>query len=402
MSERPPEEWRPEESECRLTAQPAGRIAAACLGAGVLLLGAAWFTSASPAAFWQSYYVAFCFFLSLSLGALFFVLLHHLVDASWSVVVRRVAETFATVLPLLLVLFLPFAVSGGRALLALQAPHEPSPAEAALLAPGAASLRALFYLVLWSLLALTFWRRSVAQDTSGGPSFTLANRRWSAPAMLLFGFSVPIAGADLLMTLHPSWQSTVFGVVFFAGCAMSALALLPLAVLALQAAGPLRRAVTVEHYHDLGKLLFAFVFFWAYVSFSQYMLIWYADLPEETQWFQLRASPSAGTGNLLSLVILFGHWLLPFVALMSREMKRRKAALAFWCAWLLVAHYFGLRWLAAPEWGEPGLSFTFSQAACLLGMGALYLGAALWLARRHALLPLKDPYLVESLAFENY
>jgi hypothetical protein len=220
--------------------------------------------------------------------------------------------------------------------------------------------------------------------------------------MVVYGFSVAFGSVDFLMALNPPWQSTIFGVYFFAGCAVGFYALLPLAVLALQGAGRLRRAVTPEHYQDMGKLLFAFVFFWSYIAYSQYMLIWYADMPEETNWYLTRASPEAGQWNTASLVLLFGHWMIPFTALLSREIKRRKMILAFWCAWLLVAHYVDLYWLAVPGWHALAVPASFTDAACLLGMGCIYLAGALALGGRHALLPVKDPRLAESLAFENY
>lgn len=402
MSRPRAEPWRPDEVECRLPAAAARRLAAVCLAVGLALLGAAWL-SGPGVGFWRSYYLALCFWLSLSLGALFFVLLHHLVNASWSVVVRRVAEALAVMLPLLLVVFLPFAAAGGRRLLV---PVGEAPAAApgeggGLLGPHLASLRGVLYLALWSALALLYWRNSVAQDASGEAAFAQRSGALSGPAMLVYGVSVPLAGADFLMTLHERWQSTIFGIYFFSGCVVGALALLTLALMALQAGRRLRRAVSVEHYHDLGKLLFAFVFFWAYLAYCQHMTIWYADLPEETRWFQLRAAPRAGPGNLSSLALLFGHWLLPFLALLSREVKRRKALLGFWCAWLLAMHYADLRWLAAPEWGARGPAPSLPDVACLAGLGALYLGGALWVACRHALLPLQDDRLEESLAFEN-
>jgi len=263
--------------------------------------------------------------------------------------------------------------------------------------------RFALYFVIWVGLALAFWRRSVAQDESGDAALTRRNERWSGLAMVVYGFSVAFGSVDLLMALNPPWQSTIFGVYFFSGCAVGFYALLPLAVLALQAAGRLRRAVTPEHFHDIGKLLFAFVFFWSYIAFSQYMLIWYADLPEETNWFLKRASPEAVPWGFASLVLLFGHWMVPFAALLSREIKRRKALLAFWCVWLLLAHYLDLYWLAAPEWWHArAVPLNVSDGGCLVGLGFIYVAGALLLSGNHALLPVKDPRLAESLAFENY
>jgi hypothetical protein len=377
------------------------RLATVLLSAGVLLIAASWPLAGGAERFWQSYFIAFCFYLSLSLGALFFVLLHHLVGASWSVVVRRVAEVFAANLLLVAVLFAPLA-AGGTGVLGCN-PTGHVPASAAWFLKGDFFFaRCGLYLGIWAALAIVYWRRSTAQDESGDVALTLRNRRWSGLGMVVYGFSVALGGFDLLMALSPPWQSTIFGVCFFAGCAVGFLALLPLSLMALQSAGRLKSVVTTEHYHDIGKLLFAFVFFWSYVTFSQYMLIWYADMPEETAWFLRRGSPEAGAWNTVAYVLLFGHWMIPFVALLSREVKRRKALLAFWCVWLLALHYLDLYWLAMPTWHEHTVPLNLADAACVLGMGAVYLAGALTLARGKALLPVKDPQLAESLSFENY
>ncbi|MGD0089541.1 MAG: quinol:cytochrome C oxidoreductase [Planctomycetota bacterium] len=406
-------DWAPDDAECRLP--PAARYGLALggliLGAG--LVGGSWLAASGStggaARFWQSYYVAFCFWLTLSLGALFFVLLHHLVRATWSVVVLRVAEIFAANLLLIAVLFVPLAVAAGTDTnfrpfgnwLSVPAGSLPA-ATVAFLSRDFLLARCALYFVIWAGLALSFWRRSVAQDESGDARLTLRSRYWSGLAMLLYAFSVAFGGLDFLMSLNAPWQSSIYGVYFFSGCAVGFYALLPLAVLALQSQGRLKRAVTAEHYHDMGKMLFAFVFFWSYIAYSQYMLIWYADLPEETVWLMKRAGPEAGAWNYASLVLLFGHWLIPFAALLSRDIKRRKLALGFWCVWLLALHYVDLYWLVFPEWQSQALAPRLSDAGCLVGLGGIYLAGALAFSGGRALLPVKDPQLAESLTLENY
>jgi len=376
----------------------------AVLIAFIALLGSALYARSTNnwPAFWQAYFVNFCFFLTLSLGALFFVILHHLVHAGWSVVVRRLAEILSLALPLLALLFVPLALRG--------LPHIFSWATDIPLDTNSAKLmrtpfflaRCGLYFAVWSGLAFYFWRASVRQDSSGAPALTSSAQRFSAPAMVILAFFTGFGGEDLLMTLHPPWQSTIFGVYFFAGCALSLFAALPLLVLALQRSGRLQKEVTPEHYHDLGKLLFTFIFFWAYIGFSQYLLIWYAALPEETIWLARRAGPAAEDWNIASLVLIFGHWMIPFTALLSREMKRRRGALAFWYVWMLAMHYLDLYWLAAPEWSIGVCPFSLLYPALFIGLGGLYLAWTLWPAERHALVPVKDPRLAESLAFENF
>ena len=159
------------------------------------------------------------------------------------------------------------------------------------------------------------------QDRSGLTVLTLRMERLSPVGLILLAGTITFAAFDFLMSLTPRWYSTIYGLYYFSGAMVGALASIILLAIALQAAGRLRNLVTVEHYHDLGKLLFAFVVFWGYMAFSQYMLIWYANLPEETEWYQPRNS---GVWAVVSLVLLFGHLLIPFLGMMSRQIKREQ------------------------------------------------------------------------------
>jgi hypothetical protein len=175
-------------------------------------------------------------------------------------------------------------------------------------------------------------------------------------------------------------------------------ALLTASVFALQGAGFLRNAVTVEHYHDLGKLLFGFVVFWAYIGFSQYMLIWYANIPEETRWLAHRQENGWGWVGLL---LLFGHFLLPFAALISRGPKRRPGILAAAAVWMLAMHWADVYWLVMPA-GSPASPVPhLVDLTLLVGLGSLFLAGAAFALRGRSLVPERDPRLEESLAFEN-
>jgi hypothetical protein len=165
----------------------------------------------------------------------------------------------------------------------------------------------------------------------------------------------------------------------------------------LQKYGYLQDCITADHYHDLGKLLFGFVFFWGYIAFSQYMLIWYANIPEETTWYMARQTNG---WTVISLLLLFGHFLLPFCGLMSRRAKRNKRVLAGWAVWLLVMHWVDLYWLAAPKAGS-GPQFGVVDVLCLVGMLGLYGAVLLRIAAERGLIPQRDPWLAESLAFRN-
>jgi hypothetical protein len=296
------------------------------LAAGVLLI---FVTDEGRPRFFHAYLVSFCYFLSLALGALFFVALQHLTRSGWSVVVRRLAEGIAATLPVLAVLCIPVLLGmhdlyhwthsdavAGDSLLQWKQPYLNTPFFI---------VRVVVYFVVWTLLAWFFLTASVRQDATGDVRLTLRMQAASAPAMVLYAITVTFAAFDLLMSLDPHWYSTIFGVYYFAGSVVGFFALLALVVYLLQRAGRLTRAITIEHYHDLGKLIFAFVVFWAYIAFSQYLLIWYANIPEETVWYLRRQS---GSWAAVSLVLLFAHFVVPFVALLSRVSKRRKSLLA--------------------------------------------------------------------------
>ncbi len=216
--------------------------------------------------------------------------------------------------------------------------------------------------------------------------------------MIAFALTLSFAAFDLLMSLDPGWYSTIFGVYYFAGAAVGVYALLPLVAFLLQRAGFIRRSVSVEHYHDLGKLLFGFVVFWAYIAFSQYMLQWYANLPEETHWFVVRQQHGWGW---VGLALVFGQFLIPFAALLSRAPKRRPRFLAAVAAWVLAMHWVDLYWLVMPAASPGSPALHVVDVTVLLGLVSLLVAAAAFLARGRALVPEGDPRLEESLAFEN-
>jgi hypothetical protein len=377
----------------------AGGVGAAVLA---VTLAIALVRDAGYGAFVRSYLVSYCFYLSLTLGALFFVILQHLTRSGWSVVVRRLAETVAADVTILAVLFIPI-VLGAQGLFAWTQPdlagHD------ALLRGKLPYLNLAFFLVrcviyfaVWIALAWYFRRNSIAQDATGDPGLTRRMESLAGPAMVLYAFTLTFAAIDLIMTLEFDWFSTIFGVYYFAGSLLGFLCVLALAAMALQAAGFVPRAITVEHYHDIGKLIFAFVVFWAYIAYSQYMLIWYGNLPEETMWYFPRQS---GGWTWVALALLFGHFVIPFVGMMSRRAKRNKPVLAFWAGWMLVLHWIDVYWLIAPAFSRGSARFGLLDVGCAIGLGGLFIAGAVWIAGRRSLIPERDPRLGESLAFEN-
>jgi len=251
---------------------------------------------------------------------------------------------------------------------------------------------------VWIFLARFFLRHSLEQDATSDPQPTLRMERLSPVALILFAFTVTFASFDWLMSLAPHWYSTIYGVYYFSGAVVAILSCLILAAALLQATGRLRESITIEHYHDLGKLLFAFVVFWGYIAFSQYMLIWYANIPEETAWYLPRQT---GSWRTVSLVLLFGALLIPFLGLISRGPKRRKPMLAFWAAWLLVAHWLDVYYLVMPSLHAEHLPLGLLDVSLTIGLSGFYLAAVARAARGRSLVPVGDPRLAESLAFEQ-
>lgn len=363
--------------------------------------------------FYHAYLVNFCFFLSLSLGALFFVLVQHLSRAGWSVVVRRVAEGVAANTLILVILFVPILLGMAHLypwtradlvahdkLLQWKQPYLNIPFFI---------LRCLFYFAVWGGWSYFLLRRSQEQDATDDPEvnarLSLRMERWSAPGMLLFALTVTFAAFDLLMSRDPHWFSTIYGVYFFAGSILGFIALLPVVFFLIQKSGRLENCVTAEHYHDIGKFMFAFTVFWAYIAFSQFLLIWYAHLPEETGWYHRRMT---GQWTGMSLLLLFGHFIIPFMGLISRYPKRRIHLLMPWGIWILTMHWFDLYWLAMPEygWGVEGapeglVGFSFLDLTVFIGLGGIFVAGLVQWLRDSSLVPERDPRIGESLFFEN-
>ncbi|MFQ5653377.1 MAG: quinol:cytochrome C oxidoreductase [Planctomycetota bacterium] len=389
----------------------AGGGAHAAGGTGVQDPGAAHGGAAAPHASghvttwspYHSYLVSACFYLTIGLGALFFVIIHHLTRAGWSTALRRIAEAVSLNLALMALLFLPVILPGGVGRLYKWAHPDPGDAliavKGAWLSSGWFAARILLYFAIWIAFSLFYHRQSVRQDESGDMEITRRMARLSPIACILFAFSVTFASFDLLLSLDAHWFSTIFGVYFFAGCVVSFHSFLALIAFWLQQNGRLESSITSAHYHDVGKMIFAFIVFWTYIAFSQYMLIWYANLPEETGWYLRRQGTEGWTAA--SFVLLFGHFLLPFLLLLSRHVKRRKGALAVAAVWVLLIHWFDIYYLVMPQVSAGGFRLRIIDAALFIAMGGLFLAATAWNLRGSALIPERDPRLPESLAFEN-
>jgi hypothetical protein len=347
-----------------------------------------------------AYLTNFAFFLSISLGALVFLPIMFVTKASWNVVIRRLCEVTAAVMPLLAILAIPVIIFAGR----IYGWTDPEIAtshamlhKSGYLSQNAFILRWVIYFTVWSGYGIFFWRTSVAQDKTGDLKLTRRLENYSGFAIMASALTIAAAAFDLLMSVDPLWFSTMFGVYYWAGGFVSFFAVLTLATLGLQNTGRMTKIVSPEHLHDFGKLMFAFTFFWGYIAFSQFMLYWYANIPEETSWYLVRTRHG---WEMIAYATLFATLLLPFLGLVSRYAKRSRKMLAFWSVWIICAQWMNLYWVVMPEFSET-LVFHPMYVTCFVGIGGIWFAGITKLASGNSLVPIGDPRLDDSLRFEN-
>ena len=358
----------------------------------------------SPLArFFFSYLFSFSFFSAIAIGSVFFVVLQSLVRAGWSVVIRRIPEVYGLNIGLMAILAVPLLVFGMHDLyhwtdaeavksdVLLQA-KEPY------LNSAFFYIRVAFYFLLFFGTAWFYYKRSTAQDNDGDVKHTLTMQKFSPPFMIGFALGVTFFSFDFLMSLMPHWYSTVWGVYYFASGVVASLAIFILSFLFLRGVGLLKKEVTVEHYHDLGKLLFAFNVFWCYIAFSQYMLIWYANIPETTIFFLERIN---GTWKNVSILLLIGHGFIPILFYLSRNVKRSFVGQGIMCGLLVIMELVNAYWIVLPNIDKSGIHLSSMDTMLFLGMAGLFFGLFLRNLGKCSVLPKKDPRLAESLAFEN-
>ncbi|MCA9310114.1 MAG: hypothetical protein KDA21_02850 [Phycisphaerales bacterium] len=262
-------------------------------------------------------------------------------------------------------------------------------------------IRALFYFAVWFGLTRLLWSYSIKQDQDGDRWHSAHARKLSAPGIVLWGFTVAFAGFDWLMALDYHWFSTMLGVYFFAGNMLSMWALTALIFVSLRSVGRLSGVYTNEHLHDHGKLMFAFVVFWAYITFSQYFLIWYANIPEETTFFIIRKADGT-LWQTLSWVIPIGHFIAPFVILMARPAKRSFKLIAVMAIFLIGMHIIDLYWMVRPQAGLELPAFTWLDVVGIAGPVLFFAGALVRKIGSGPLVGIHDPRLEEALHHKNY
>lgn len=358
--------------------------------------------------FAHSYLVALVFWTAIGLGALGFVMIHNLVNMRWGIVIRRIQESVMFGLPVMFILFLPLI-----GLLVTGKLHDLYPwtdsavmndtnvvvwGKRAWLNSNFFAGRTVFYFALWSVLTLTLWKLSRKQDEEG-PSEGLVNkvRTISGPGMVIFALSLTFASFDWLMSIQPTWYSTMFGVYLFSMSVLSMWCFMGLMVTFLRSQGVLKNELSIHHYHDIGKWMFAFVVFWAYIAFCQFMLIWYANIPEETEFYGHRWM--TGWRNWTYIIVL-GHFAFPFLMMISRIPKRSGLLVTVMAVWLLVMHWAELYWLVMPNLHH-SVHLHWLDFSTLFGVGGVFVATVLWRLTSAPVVPVKDPYLKQSVAFVN-
>jgi hypothetical protein len=373
-----------------------------------------------------SYLWAFEVLLSVALGSLGFVLIQHAVRAGWSTVVRRIAETAAATVPVFALLFIPIATMGYHELYPWT--HEADEIlvrKRWFLNDSSFFARAAAYFVIWSGLALFLYRRSTRIDsvTNVSERTRLVRSLWwiAPPGILLWALSQSFQAVDWLMSLMPHWYSTMWGVYYFAGSILAAYAFMALVAMGLQRAGMIKAAITTSHYHDLGVFMFSHTVFWAYIAFSQFMLQWYANIPEETEFWMHRLH---GGWQWISYALPIIHFAVPFLWLLSRHQKRNRVRLAIGAIWLLVVHCIDLYWIVLPNYVDGGrhgdnvahgaqgsvhaaemvshLAPHWLDVTALVGVAGVFLAVFGFLLKRNKVIAINDPRLPESMRHETY
>lgn len=388
----------------------AKRMVLAAAGAVLIVVSAILFVGFSEGeqgvkALFHSYLTNFMYCFTLCLGALFFVMVQHLVRAGWSSALRRIAELYASTIPYWALLFLPILVTlfGGSD--ALYSWNNPSKIDIPVvlekldyLNAKFFTVRTLFYLAVFVFAARFFFGLSRQQDQTGDREITLKLQRWAGPMIMLFAVALNFAAFDWMMSTDPAWFSTIYGVYIFAASMLSFFATMILTCHLLQKAGRLKGVVTTEHFHDMSKFQFGFIVFWAYIAFSQFLLYWYGNIPEETVWYLHRMEHG---WEVWGLILIVTHFAIPFLGTVSRHVRRRPAVMAFWACFILAVHWLDLTFLIMPNLGGVSVAVMIPHAICWVGMICLFLSLFLWRVGETPVVAVKDPWLPDSLAYHN-
>jgi len=362
---------------------------------GLVAAGAGWFLN--PAQFYHSYLLAFLLWLAAALGGLALTMLQHMSGGSWGVVLRRIFEASARTLPLMALLFLPIAF-GVHTLYpwtdaARVAADHVLTEKAPYLNLPFFFVRAALYFAIWSGFAFFLTKWSAEQD-KGDIGAQKKMRALSAIGLVVYALTMTFASIDWGMSLEPHWFSTMYGFLYIGGQALMGLSIAIIMARRLSLEPPMAGVYKAGHYHDFGKLLFAFTMVWAYLSFSQFLIIWSANLPEEIPWYIHRMHNGWQT---IGIGLMLFHFAVPFFVLVNRNTKRNPAILAGMAMWMIAVRFLDLFYLIGPEAYPNGLSFHWLDVAATIGVGGIWFALFTTNLRSRPLLPLGEPELAKAL-----
>jgi len=373
---------------------------------GIALLLAAFGWLKSPEDFYHAYIFSFLLVLGLTLGSLGLLMLQHLTGGIWGMVIRRPLEAASRNLPLVAVLFLP--ILGGMKYLYsgngeetgwLNAPktgeHALSPLQQSYLTTGGFITRAVIYFVIWAVLMWFFNARSKEQDGQSDREGLKQTMKKVAPlGVILYIVAMSLAAIDWAMSLSPRWASTIYGFIFVGGQAIASMALMIAVVVLLSRTEPLHGVIKKRHLHDLGKWLFAFNMLWAYFAFSQLLIIWSGNQPEEITFYRSRLN---GQWGVVAVIVLLFSFAIPFLLLLSKDVKKTAGAVSKVAVWMIFMRLVDLYWMTKPEFTARALP-TWLDVVVPVALIGLWLGVFAWNLKQRPLLPLGDPNLSEVLA----
>ena len=351
-----------------------------------------------PDQFYFSYLTSFTFYASIALGCLFFVMVHHITRSEYGVVLRRIPETYASYIYIFAILFIPILMGvetlylwtdeellATDKLIAGKSPYLNLPFFIA---------RNVLYFTVWSYMGYKLYKNSVAMDKSGDWGLDTAQRKIAGPGLFIFGFTLAFASFDWMMSLDPPWFSTMFGVYYFAMTFQVFFAVVILTVLFLHKKGLLTNTIRLPHISDLSKMLFGFTVFYAYIAFSQFFLIYYANIPEETLWFYHRLE---GNWESFTFLLLIGRFVIPFLILLPAASKNNMKLVGIVSAWIVIVHFIELHWIVMPTLHHHGMHFSWIDIATLLGIGGLFMGMFFRQFRKENMVANNDPRLDASM-----
>ena len=349
--------------------------------------------------FFHGYLVGFVFWTGITVGSLALLMLQHLTGGAWGLIIRRVLEASTRTLPLMLLLFIPVAIGlkyiypwTDSAVMNSTAALQK---KASFLNPSFFILRAFVYFAIWSTLAISLNWLSLQQDRAASREVRKRMLMISGPGLVVTIICITFAAIDWVMSLDPSWYSTIYGLIFVAAWALSALAFTILMMNWLAAREPMDTVVQPRHSHDWGNLTLTLVMLWTYFAFSQYLLIWSGNLPEETTWYVARKH---GGWGAIALTIVIFQFAFPFLILLSRATKKNLQRLATLAALILVMRVMDVIWLIEPTYSRGDFVFNWMDYIAPLAIGGLWVGTFAWQLQKRPLLPLNGPQLEQAVA----